>query len=75
MCHLGFHMDGTLITELHHLLSDDDLQNQIAQLTCVISKLATDCADSGRQSTGKCYGETLNLLPPQCLLLLPLTVT
>lgn len=34
-------MDGTLITELHHLLNDD-FHNQIAQLTRVISKLASD---------------------------------
>lgn len=67
-------MDGTLITELYHLLNDD-LQNQIAQLTCVMSKLATDCADSAGQSVGGMLWETLHLLSPQCLLLLQPTVT
>lgn len=38
-----------MIAELYHLL-DDDSQNQIAQMTCVISKEASDYADSAQQS-------------------------
>eukprot|EP00064_Thunnus_orientalis_P007846 superscaffoldBa00000894_g7868 len=56
-CHLDLHMDVTLITELYHLLNDE-LQNQIVQLTCVISKLATNCADSA----GQILSSTLDLL-------------
>lgn len=73
-CHLGFHMDRTLITELYYLLNDD-FQNQIVQLTCVISQLATNCADSAGQSMRECCGETLNLLSLKCQLQLLLSMT